>query len=408
MDCFAMTTVHNRRLSFLRAPAILFMAALALGRTPASGAESYMTVGGVSVDVTAKNAAAARDQAIATVQRKAFDKLIKRLVPGSADQARLNPSQADIESFVQDFAIDNERTSAVRYIGLYTVRFRASRIHKYLADSGVASVGDLQQVLVVPVYRTSAGHLLWEQGNAWRTAWDRGGFGEGPVTLILPNADTFDTGALSAAAAENGNAASLDAMIGRYHAAGIAVVTAEARDPMHGPVSGLTVDMALYDPRGKKGSQTLTLDPVAGEQPEKTLMRGAAAAAAALEANWSQTVASTGSTGLSASAAALASPETQDQAANGSGTVYSIMMPLTGIGEWVALRDRLGTIPGVQLLSLDALTREGAALTLDFAGDPLALQAAIAGSGYVLAQTAPDNAAGPGSFTLRRAATKGQ
>ncbi len=402
-----MTTVHNRRLSFLRIAAILFMGAFALGRSSASGAESFMTVGGVSVDVTAKNAAAARDQAIATVQRKAFDKLIKRLVPGAADQARLNPSQADIESFVQDFAVDNERTSAVRYIGLYTVRFRASRIHKYLADSGVTSVGDLQQVLVVPVYHTPAGHMLWEQGNAWRTAWERGGFGEGPVTLILPNADTFDTGALSATAAENGSATALDAMIGRYHAAGIAVVTAEARDPIHGPVSGLTVDIALYDGRSRKNSQTLTIDPVSGEQPEKTLMRAAAAAAAALEDNWSQTVASIGSTGLSAPVPMLASPETQDQAANGSGTVYSIVMPLTGIGEWVALRDRLGAIPGVQLLSLDALTREGAALTLDFAGDPLALQAALAGSGYVLAQTAPGNAAGPGSFMLRRAASKG-
>jgi hypothetical protein len=404
MDCFAMTTARNRRLSFLRIAAILFMGAFALCRIQDAQAESYMTVGGVSVDVTAKNAAAARDQAIATVQRKAFDKLIKRLVPGAADQARLNPSQADIESFVQDFAVDNERTSAVRYIGLYTVRFRASRIHKYLSDSGVSSVGDLQQVLVVPVYRTPAGHMLWEQGNAWRTAWERGGLGDGPVTLILPNADNFDTGALSAAAAENGNAASLDAMIGRYHAAGIAVVTVEARDPMHGPVSGLTVDMALYDPRGKKGTQTLAVDPVAGEQPEKTLLRAVAATAAALQSNWSQTV---GSTGLSAPDSAAASPETQDQAATGTGTVYSIMMPLTGIGEWVTLRDRLGAIPGVQRLSLDALTREGAALTLGFAGDPLALQAAISGSGYVLAQTAPGNAASPGSFTLRRAATKG-
>ncbi len=399
-----MTTARNRRLSFLRIAAILFMGAFALCRIQDAQAESYMTVGGVSVDVTAKNAAAARDQAIATVQRKAFDKLIKRLVPGAADQARLNPSQADIESFVQDFAVDNERTSAVRYIGLYTVRFRASRIHKYLSDSGVSSVGDLQQVLVVPVYRTPAGHMLWEQGNAWRTAWERGGLGDGPVTLILPNADNFDTGALSAAAAENGNAASLDAMIGRYHAAGIAVVTVEARDPMHGPVSGLTVDMALYDPRGKKGTQTLAVDPVAGEQPEKTLLRAVAATAAALQSNWSQTV---GSTGLSAPDSAAASPETQDQAATGTGTVYSIMMPLTGIGEWVTLRDRLGAIPGVQRLSLDALTREGAALTLGFAGDPLALQAAISGSGYVLAQTAPGNAASPGSFTLRRAATKG-
>ncbi len=398
-----MTTAWNR---FARGHclAYLLLLALALGGFTCARAESFMTVGDVSVDVTAKNAAAARDQAIADVQRKAFDRLIKRLVPNPADQARLKPSQADIESFVQDFGVQSERSSPVRYIGLYSVRFRASRIHKYLADAGVTSVKDLPQVLIVPILKAPTGHLLWEQGNGWRAAWERGGFGDGPVTLILPNADPFDTGSLSAAAAEAGDIGPLSALLRRYHATGIVVAVAEPRDAARGVLSGLTVTATTYDLIGQKGSQVLTIDPAAGEQPEKILLRGVASVADALENNWAQSIAATGSTGLSGLSAASAAADSADQPSTGGvGTVYSIAMPLSGLADWVKARDQLGSMPGVQRLSLDALTRDEAALTLDFAGDPLALQVALASSGYVLVQTAPANAAGPGSFQLRRA-----
>src|SRR5580692_9277894 len=129
MDCFAM--FRGRRA--VQALILAMAATLALS----ARAETFMTVSDVPVDVTAKDAAAARDQAIAVAQSKAFDRLIKRLVPNPSDQARLHPSQQDIEGFVQDFGVENERVSMVRYIGLYSVRFRESRIRKYLSDSGV-------------------------------------------------------------------------------------------------------------------------------------------------------------------------------------------------------------------------------------------------------------------------------
>src|SRR6201994_953364 len=108
--------------------------------TVSARAETYLTVSDVPVDVTAKDAAAARDQAIAVAQSKAWDKLVKQLVTDPAQQARVHPSQQEIESFVQDFGVENERVSTVRYIGLYDVRFRESRVRKYLADSGVSAV----------------------------------------------------------------------------------------------------------------------------------------------------------------------------------------------------------------------------------------------------------------------------
>ncbi|MDB5395307.1 MAG: hypothetical protein JWM91_2813 [Rhodospirillales bacterium] len=365
-------------------------------------AESYMTVSDVPVDVTAKNSAAARDQAIAAAQAKAFDRLVKRLVPKPADQARLKPSQQEIEGFVQDFAVESERVSSVRYIAQFNVRFRAGRVNKYLADSGVSAVGDQQQALIVPIYKTSAGTLLWENGNRWRAAWDRGGFGDGPVTLILPNGDAFDTGTLSAAAAGSGDMGAIAALSQRYHAAGVVVAVAEPRDSARGAVSGLALTITTYDQGGTRGTQTLTVDPVAGEQADKTLLRGVGAVASELENGWRQTIASSGSTGLH-QATPVPSEAADQTLGAGSATAYPIAVSVAGIGDWIKLRNQLIGTAGVQRVALDAVTRDGAAVTLDFAGDPLALQAALAGSGYVLVQTSPGNAAGPGIFKLRPA-----
>jgi hypothetical protein len=229
--------------------------AMALGLASSAGAETFLTVSDVPVDVTAKDAAAARDQAIAVVQSKAFDKLVKQLVTNPSDQARIHPSQQDIESFVQDFGVENERVSTVRYIGLYDVRFRESRVRKYLADYG--------------------------------------------VTAVASTADEAQPG--------------------------------DGTDQSAPP----------------------------------------------------------GSSGTSAPAIS-----------------YPLAVPVAGLEGWVRLRNQLTGTPGVQRVALDALTREAAALTLDFSGDVVGLQAALASSGYVLVQTSPGNAAGPGMFQLRLAGSE--
>jgi len=406
MDFFAMIRgcgVLNRRYNVLRLPVFAFLTVFLAGA--AARAETYITVSDVPVDVTAKNAAAARDQAIADVQRKAFERLVKRLVSNPADQARLKPGQSEIESFVQDFAVESERVSPVRYIGRYSVRFRAGRVRKYLSDSGITAINELQQVLVAPVYRTASGDLLWGQGNAWRAVWDRGGYGDGPVSLILPNGDAFDTGTLSAAAAAQGDIGAITAIIQRYHAAGIVVAVATPRVSGKGPEAGLSIDATTYDLSGPKGTQTITIDPIPGEQPDKALLRGVAAVADTLESGWREAIGSGGSTGLTSRAQTAAMEDADGRI---SGTTYPILLPLAGIGDWVKTRDRLAAIQGVGRITLDALTRDAAALSLVFSGDTLALQAALGADGYVLVQTGPANAAGPGTFELRLASQQPQ
>jgi hypothetical protein len=398
MDCFAMTRAVQTFIGRSHYGLLAFLLLFSVMSSRALGAETFMTVSDVAVDVTAKSAVAARDQAIAAAQRKAFDRLLARLVPNPADQARIKPSQEEVESFVQDFAVQSERSSSVRYIGVYTVRFRTGRLRKYLSDIGVNGITDVQQVLVVPVYVKPDGALLWERGNDWRAAWERGALGDGPVTLILPNGDAFDTGTLSAAAARSGDSGAFDMMLRRYHATGVVVATAESR----GASGAISITAIPYDSTGAKGTQTFTVEPVAGEQSDRTLLRGVALVAEGLEGAWRRSIETNGSIGLSKPLASPVDPSDSIADPSAPGTVYPILMPVSAIGDWVRARDFLSGIGGMHRVSLDALTHGNAAITLEFAGDVLALQGALAGSGYVLVQTAPGNAAGPGLFELRR------
>ena len=82
--------------------------------------DNLFTVEGVTVDVTAENAVAARDEAFMKAQRDAFAVLAKRMVAeGQAGNVGV-PDDDTLSSFVKDFEVTNEKLSAVRYIGTYT------------------------------------------------------------------------------------------------------------------------------------------------------------------------------------------------------------------------------------------------------------------------------------------------
>ena len=371
-------------------------------------AETFLTVADVPIDVTAKSASAARDKAIADVQAKAFQRLVRRMVAKPEDQARVEPSLEQIESFVQDFAVESERTSPVRYIGRFTVRFRAGKVRQYLIDSGIQSINELHQVLILPVYKGTDGPVLWGAANPWRSAWEQGGGGgEGQVTLILPNGDAYDKGTATPAAVASGDMSALVPLIQRYHAAGAVVVLATPHDPAKGPASGLSLTASTFDMTGPKGTQTLEVTPEKGDQPDKVLRHGVDVAASALQTGWQQAIASGGSIGLVGAAPPQPgqgqSAEAQPDSSATPGTLYPMAMAVVDLADWAKARDQLAQLPGVQRLSLDAVTRSSAAFTLDFAGDPLALQSVLASNGFVLVQTAQGTASGPGAYEIKRA-----
>ena len=106
---------------------VALMALVVAGCGPALAAAPY-AVSGVSVDVTAADAATARDQAIVEGQRKAFSMLMEQLLGTEKAATIQTPSDAQLSGMVKDFEVESERLSSVRYVGTMTYRFDAASI----------------------------------------------------------------------------------------------------------------------------------------------------------------------------------------------------------------------------------------------------------------------------------------
>ncbi|MFA5041249.1 MAG: hypothetical protein WC464_06430 [Bdellovibrionales bacterium] len=108
------------------------------------------TITNVNADVTADTAAHARDKALMQAQREAYKRLCARFkAPNNSDKL----SDDDIAALVQSFEVQRERVSAVRYIGVYTIRFNPSAVQ------GVVSAPELPSVEEAPQPQTPVSHI---------------------------------------------------------------------------------------------------------------------------------------------------------------------------------------------------------------------------------------------------------
>ena len=112
----------------------------AIGGGSAWAAAPYV-VSGVPVDVTAADAATARDQAIAEGQRKAFAMLMQQLVGADKAATIQTPSDSELSAMVQDFEVESERLSSVRYIGVMTYRFDAASVDAIIGKPADGTTG---------------------------------------------------------------------------------------------------------------------------------------------------------------------------------------------------------------------------------------------------------------------------
>jgi|GEM_PF-3355959 hypothetical protein len=101
--------------------------------TPPVPSDPY-TVADVNADVTADTAAHARDQALMQAEKAAYAQLCERL---NAVDNSAKLSEDDIAELVQSFEVQSERLSAVRYIGVFTIRFNPSMVQKNIVISAV-------------------------------------------------------------------------------------------------------------------------------------------------------------------------------------------------------------------------------------------------------------------------------
>lgn len=350
--------------------AVLLATALAL---PAAGqgADDLFTVRDVTVDVSAGSPNAARDEGVRDAQRKAFDLLFDRLTVDGARTA-LPPVPSDsIDRMVQSYAVQEERTSATRYVGKLSVRFNATAVRSFLKSYSVAYAEVRSKpVLVLPIDQTGGTPVLWQAQTAWRQAWADLPPPGGLVPVAIPYGEAPDVADIGVEHALGGDTTALRRIADRYGAGDVAVAS------IGGSLeSGLAVTVTLYPATGTGESFVFSQPPLpavpaadskASVGANPMLHAAVENIVHRLEERW------TAATLISAGA-------------EGS---LTLSVQFTDQAGWLETRKRLASIPTISQTSVSSLSRQGGVVDLRFNGSVEQLRTALAQRDLLLEQAA--------------------
>jgi Uncharacterized protein conserved in bacteria (DUF2066) len=352
----------------------------------------------VKVDATADNAVDARRMARLDGQRRALTKVVEQLA-GSTD-VKLPPLDDNaITNMVDNFEVADEHMSAVRYLADYTFHFHPTQVRRLMQQAGIAMAGTTAAdnapsgsvptgnapgnaiegttAVVLPLFEDGPSPVLWDDPNPWRDAWAQRQAGSGPVRLTVPLGGIDDLAAIDAPQALAGQSDALTAIAARYGGGGVlvALATAQRQD---GKLAGLAVTIKHYRHGELAGSQSETFSINPGESEGDFMTRAVTGTAAAIESGANEVA-----------------------AANGPPASLTAIVPITGLGEWVEVRERLAAVPTVRKVDLLSLSRQEARIEITYSGTSDQLRSSLADANLALSgggptwQVRPADAANP-------------
>ncbi|HYM33065.1 MAG TPA: DUF2066 domain-containing protein [Candidatus Cybelea sp.] len=334
--------------------ALLYVGGVGAPLVVAYAAEPF-TVVGVPVDATADSASTARVSALAQGQRDAIQSLLQRMTLIS-DWPRLpkvdDPALLDL---VQGFEVNDERTSATRYIAKLTVVFKREQIRALLRSSGVPFTDTLARpTLVLPIVRAGGLPVLFQGANPWRDAWAKVDASDALAPLVQPKGDDSDQNAISAEQALSGDLGRLDPLARRYGAGSVLVADANP---------GATAVQVTLTRYGAGLPQTI-VESYSGTPTPDLMVQAVQSIVTKFEEEWKR----------------------QTILRSDTKVTLDVSVPLTGVQDWLDVRKRLDRANEVQSVEIRSLTRSDAELTLSYYGDPARLVLALAQVELVLRQ----------------------
>lgn len=341
---------------------IILAVAFAAGPVAAAGTDVF-EVRDVAVDVTAKTAAEARERAIQQGQAAAFRKLLERLTL-STDHANLPQFEpAETTPYVNDFSVSDEKTSAVRYLAKLHFRFKADDIRRLLRDGGLQfAETPSKPVLVLAVFQSAGGLVLWEDPNPWRDAWNRRQAAGGLVTLALPLGDLTDIGAVNVQQAVRGEVDALGKLATRYNVGD--TVVAYTRLGLNPEGQGQRVDVSVtrFSPHHEPDTRLLALDQQDREPVEGLLRRAVDSVAAGLEDQWKR----------------------DNLLVGGEAGVAAVTVPITSLADWLGVQKRLKSVAVVRGIETVLMSLDEVRVNLHYVGAAQQLQTALGQSDLAL------------------------
>jgi hypothetical protein len=352
----------------------LLLLVISAGVASAQSGQVY-TATGIDVDITG-DIATLRDQAMLEGQRKALQKVLSDIAPPERAAALQLPSDDVISTWVQDFEIEQEKTSATRYIGRFTFRFMADPVQQYLAGNRVEYAQiQTKRLLVLPVYTDEAGNSnLWGPANLWLAPWSLKAPNASLVPMILPTGDVSDTTTLSATQALAGDLPRLTALAQRYGAGDVLVTEVRAAPVRDDGMQDLAITATRYS---REAPSSFT-DKVTGDPAtiDELLGQSADRAISWVQGQWKQ--------------ANLVDASKQ--------ATMVVEVPISNLKQWVDIKKQLGGVPSLKSVRMVSLTRTLAILDISFVGDLPQFQRSLAQQDLSLATAIGD----PTKGTLRQ------
>ncbi len=375
-----------------------FALSLFIGAWFATGqvrAESVYTVKDVAVDASATSAAEARSVAMAEGHLRAFERLLRRLVLAE-DQALLPPLESpQIAALTDGFIIEKERVSPTRYRANITLYFNQISVRKLLRQWQIRFAETRSNdILVVPVFDTGDGPILWLEPGDWQLAWLAHPIDDGLVSMVLPLGDVIDMAAIDASQALRPERDELLTLASRYGTHKIIVASAyltlpegplledgiEPNSVQGNPVASEVPD--LSESRRVRGEVEglileLTVHRVgmADERTSRELLRGGSRES--MEGFLARAV-----------ERVLVQVEGAWKQANmlrfGSENRLSMLVPLNSLPDWVEIRRRLGQLAVMVSIDLNALSRDQADISLNYFGETEQLMRSLKQSNFAL------------------------
>jgi hypothetical protein len=285
---------------------------------------------------------------------------------------------------VQSFEVQSEHTSAVRYIGTFTVQFRPNAVRSLLGTRNVTYTETRSRpVVIMPVFNTNNHPILWEQATKWRSAWETSAHNHGLVPVVVPAGELDDIAVISTEEAMGGKSVAIKALIDKYQAGG--AVVAILNGDLDKPAGQYIVDVQRYDADGN----TLTPERITMPAPTSksgvnaTVAQAIKMARSAMEKDWRQ---EEKNPATDAAAATGENPVTADE--DHPTVRLPVIVPINTLAEWAQMRRKLTVVPGVVRADVITLVRGSTSIEIEFRGDIQSLQDSLMQNNLTLSKAA--------------------
>jgi len=321
-------------------------------------AADMFTVSGIEIAASGETAVEAKTVAIAEGQAKAFAQLVRRLTSPEDAVVISTADPAILQSVVAGYSLDNERTSATDYLADLTVRFNGDAIEFLLSRSNVRiSVEQAPPALIIPILWAGGSAVIWGSENSWRAIWERLDLDNRLVPALLPLGDATDE-LIDSQALVSADPAALELLAGRY-GVNLALVALVAFDLEQNRIEAALVGSG---PRGPLDLREV--GKIEAGQEEEGMVAMAGRLLVRLDQEWRTAVA-------------------QDPTREARQSL-SIGVPFANLQEWVGIRSRMETAPGVDNVDVRSLNAGQAQVTVTYTGGFRELASALQLQGLFL------------------------